>query len=190
MNCQSPSVRALEEALRKSLISRIRDIPQPPVTRPQYSNRASPRVAILFSGGVDCSLLARLAHDILPTDQVIDLLNVAFENPRALKAAKGRSGVHDSNPIKGQPVRANVNHRLIDGFDSTWRETEFVGDKSQPKTPYDICPDRITGRASFLELERLCPERTWQFVEGGFLSDFQLLYQSNMIRSSDQYSIH
>jgi asparagine synthetase B (glutamine-hydrolysing) len=39
-------------------------------------------MAILFSGGLDCTVLARLCHDILPAATAIDLLNVAFENPR------------------------------------------------------------------------------------------------------------
>ena len=45
------------------------------------------KLAILFSGGLDCTLLARLCHDILPDTMEIDLLNVAFENPRVVKAA-------------------------------------------------------------------------------------------------------
>ena len=44
-------------------------------------------LAILFSGGVDCTLLARLMHDIVSVEQDIDLLNVAFENPRVIRAA-------------------------------------------------------------------------------------------------------
>lgn len=40
------------------------------------------RLAILFSGGIDCTLLAAFADEILPKDEKIDLLNVAFDNPR------------------------------------------------------------------------------------------------------------
>ena len=36
------------------------------------------KLAILFSGGIDSSVLAVLADRILPIDQPIDLLNVAF----------------------------------------------------------------------------------------------------------------
>lgn len=43
-------------------------------------------IAILFSGGLDCTLLAHLANVALPKDQTIDLINVAFENPRVLAA--------------------------------------------------------------------------------------------------------
>ena len=41
--------------------------------------RKTDSVAILFSGGIDCSFIALLAHQILPQDVQIDLLNVAFE---------------------------------------------------------------------------------------------------------------
>lgn len=50
---------------------------------------ASPPVAILFSGGLDSTLLAHYAHLVLPPNESIDLLNVAFENPRVLKAKAG-----------------------------------------------------------------------------------------------------
>ena len=43
---------------------------------------ADARVAILFSGGLDCTVLARMTHDLVDQDQSIDLINVAFENPR------------------------------------------------------------------------------------------------------------
>ena len=48
---------------------------------------APTRVAVLFSGGLDCSVLARMLDDALPKEQEIDLLNVAFENPRVVQAA-------------------------------------------------------------------------------------------------------
>lgn len=68
--------------LRESLLVRIGNIPTPP-----SNTTVCARVAILFSGGLDCTLLARIAHDLLPEEQEVDLLNVAFENPRVLKAA-------------------------------------------------------------------------------------------------------
>lgn len=43
------------------------------------------RLGILFSGGLDCTALACLAHLHVPLHEPIDLLNVAFENPRTLK---------------------------------------------------------------------------------------------------------
>ena len=44
-------------------------------------------MAILFSGGLDCSLLAAVIQNILPHGDEIELLNVAFENPRVVQAA-------------------------------------------------------------------------------------------------------
>lgn len=76
--CQeSPSVQMLHQQLVESLRLRVLDVPIPP--------RASPtdaRIAVLFSGGLDCTVLARLTHEVLPPGQAIDLINVAFENPR------------------------------------------------------------------------------------------------------------
>ncbi|KAL8902314.1 MAG: hypothetical protein Q9192_000050 [Flavoplaca navasiana] len=81
-----PAVDALLENLRRSLAVRILAIPPLP-----SNSEASTKLAILFSGGLDCTLLARIAHDLLPQDQEVDLLNVAFENPRVVKAAGNTS---------------------------------------------------------------------------------------------------
>ncbi|KFB47237.1 AGAP010492-PA-like protein [Anopheles sinensis] len=40
---------------------------------------AHAKVGILFSGGIDCTILALLADDNVPTETPIELLNVAFE---------------------------------------------------------------------------------------------------------------
>ncbi|KIW18346.1 hypothetical protein PV08_02634 [Exophiala spinifera] len=80
------SVDGLLVHLRESLMLRSVDIRDH--SHPQMTADAA-KVAILFSGGLDCTLLARIIHEILPSDEVVDLLNVAFENPRSL-AAKGR----------------------------------------------------------------------------------------------------
>jgi hypothetical protein len=45
--------------------------------RPSYGCQ-HPKLAILFSGGIDSSVLAALADRILPINEPIDLLNVAF----------------------------------------------------------------------------------------------------------------
>ena len=81
LNCESPAVATLSEQLMKSLSLRIRDIPRPPAVLGNTT-----QIAILFSGGLDCTVLARLSHDVLPLNQDIDLLNVAFENPRIVNA--------------------------------------------------------------------------------------------------------
>lgn len=116
----SDSVDLLLEHLSKSLQLRVQNVP---VHTALHTQANSARVAILFSGGLDCTLLARVTHDFLPMDQSIDLLNVAFENPRTIKASKGTS-----------------------------------------TDPYEMCPDRRTGRASFAEFMEICPNRQWRFV--------------------------
>lgn len=113
------TVSALSSHLSASLQLRVTNIPN-------HDRRCLPseaNIAILFSGGLDCTLLARMTHDLLPLEEQIDLLNVAFENPRTL-----RSSTNDS------------------------------------ASPYEICPDRITGRKSFTELANVCPQRIWRFV--------------------------
>ena len=76
----------LANYLKASLRLRVEHIPVPPCKQAD-----PPRLAVLFSGGLDCTLLARIAHDIIPKHLEIDLLNVAFENPRVTKAAAENS---------------------------------------------------------------------------------------------------
>lgn len=72
--------RSLEDTLFEA--TKIRVLNLSDTTRP--TNEA--RVAVLFSGGVDCATLAAMAARALPEQEPIDLLNVAFESPRILKA--------------------------------------------------------------------------------------------------------
>ena len=81
----SNTVALLEHHLKGSLSLRVQNIPN---HNPMILPDEAPKVAVLFSGGVDCAVLARIAHDILPQHFEIDLLNVAFENPRTVAAAK------------------------------------------------------------------------------------------------------
>ena len=115
----------LEQLLRSSLSPRILGIPVPPFVGTTDLHAPAPRLAVLFSGGLDCTVLARLAHDLLPSTEGIDLLNVAFENPRIHK--------HAANDADAQAV-------------------------------YELCPDRATGRSSYDELQRVCPDRDWRFI--------------------------
>lgn len=72
----------LLQRLQSSLSLRTYGIPLPP-----SQSVAPTRVAVLFSGGLDCTVLARILHDTLSKEQDIDLLNVAFENPRVIQVA-------------------------------------------------------------------------------------------------------
>ncbi|KAJ5280959.1 hypothetical protein N7478_006331 [Penicillium angulare] len=126
LTLDTPFIQELETKLRGSLSLRIDDVPEPP----GFIKGQNAKVAVLFSGGLDCTLLARLAHDILPSDDPIDLLNVAFENPRVTAAAAASNQQNPSSPI----------------------------------SPYEACPDRITGRSVHLELQKTCPDRNWRFI--------------------------
>src|SRR4051794_32040995 len=85
------SVQILEAELRESLSLRVQDVPVPPDVQKPIQEPQITKVAVLFSGGLDCSVLARITHDILPLEESIDLLNVAFENPRVILAAERQS---------------------------------------------------------------------------------------------------
>ncbi|KAK3323702.1 asparagine synthase-domain-containing protein [Cercophora scortea] len=119
----SPSVGMLRQQLVDSLSLRVLGVPRPP----SADTTGNTRVAVLFSGGLDCTVLARLTHELLDPDQAIDLLNVAFENPRVVAQLKK---------------------------DGHGELTDF----------YEACPDRMTGRKSHAELQRVCPGRTLRFV--------------------------
>lgn len=109
--------------MQRSLYLRTAHIREAVQSTSATSSAQEAKVAILFSGGLDCTILARMCHDLIPLSEGIDLLNVAFENPR-------------------------IHSNLADNV-----------------SPYELCPDRVTGRASFAELKRVCPGRRWQFVE-------------------------
>lgn len=116
-------ITSIHASLRKSLETRVQHVRESMEPATADSEIASARIAILFSGGLDCTILARLCHELLPINQSIDLLNVAFENPR---------------------IHSNLDNGV---------------------SPYELCPDRITGRASYAELLRVCPGRYWRLVE-------------------------
>ncbi|KAK3486125.1 asparagine synthase-domain-containing protein [Neurospora hispaniola] len=134
LSATSPSVAALKQQLIDSLSLRVLNIPQPPnADRVAHDTR----VAVLFSGGLDCTVLARLAHEVMDPEQGVDLLNVAFENPRVV--AQLRKDHAKNNGGNGEVD--------VDSIDF-----------------YEACPDRITGRKSFAELQRVCPGRAFRFV--------------------------
>ncbi|KAJ3545305.1 hypothetical protein NM688_g5640 [Phlebia brevispora] len=102
-------------------------------------------VAVLFSGGIDSTMIAYLAHWHIPPDEPIDLLNVAFENPRKmLVRAEGNIG--------GLPKREKK-QKLKNGTDYSAIEVDYS------------VPDRVTGLQELEELRSLCPGRIWNFVE-------------------------
>ncbi|CAG9098104.1 unnamed protein product [Plutella xylostella] len=88
-------------------------------------------VGILFSGGLDCTILAFLADKYVDKDQPIDLINVAFSKDD-----------HNAN--------------------------------------YDV-PDRLTGKQSLKELQKICVSRKWVFREVNITkNEFQELQKSTI----------
>jgi asparagine synthetase B (glutamine-hydrolysing) len=152
IDVQTASVQNLRQHLSKSLKPRILNIPLPP----NHSSITSVRIAVLFSGGLDCTVLARMAHDLIPLDQQIDLINVAFENPRVVKAAKNAALLAKKTP---EEPSLQANEQMQDS----------PTDPSPDLSPYEACPDRETGRKSFQELRSVCPNRIWHFVPVSYL---------------------
>ncbi|KAJ8612611.1 hypothetical protein MRB53_037347 [Persea americana] len=96
--CTSPSVSRLEMLLRDSISLRINSIPRSSELEIRAAGETATesvtacpvdvvvggkaRVAVLFSGGLDCSVLTKLIDAALQPTEAIDLLNAAFYNPR------------------------------------------------------------------------------------------------------------
>ncbi|THH31989.1 hypothetical protein EUX98_g2193 [Antrodiella citrinella] len=100
---------------------------------PQSSDKGKARVAVLFSGGIDSTVLAFLAHRYVEPEEPIDLLNVAFENPRKiLVKAEGNIG-----GLPKREKKAKLKDRL---------------DYSTVNIQYDV-PDRLTGRQEVTQVE-------------------------------------
>jgi asparagine synthetase B (glutamine-hydrolysing) len=149
LNGSSKIVLRLRHRLCESLKLRVLDIPVPPA----LSTDQNIRVAVLFSGGLDCTVLARMIHDILPSDQDVDLINVAFENPRVVQAAaKSRKQTASNSKTDEAEVYMNGQNMLVDGSPSRYL------------SPYENCPDRETGRKAFKELQAICSARKWRFT--------------------------
>ncbi|KIJ68621.1 hypothetical protein HYDPIDRAFT_179694 [Hydnomerulius pinastri MD-312] len=141
----SDAMDQLISHLDKSVMLRVKDIPQ------ATSDKGKTRVAVLFSGGIDSTMLTFLAHRHIPIDEPIDLLNVAFENPRKVR-------VQVNGNIGALPKRERK--RLLKAAAESNGST--VEDREQSSY---MVPDRVTGLQEVEELRRLCPGRVWNFVE-------------------------
>lgn len=150
----SSAVEDLIFHLDRSVALRVRNIPSqsadsPSIDKPRPGSPVFARVAVLFSGGIDSTICAFLAAKHVPLDEPIDLLNIAFENPRKIRAqVDGNVGgikkkrlnvVQDDRPVGG---------RVLERYD-----------------PGYLVPDRSAGLYELEELRSLCPGRQWNFVE-------------------------
>ncbi|KAI0048394.1 hypothetical protein FA95DRAFT_1588690 [Auriscalpium vulgare] len=141
----SSAVDSLFAHLDQSVSQQVCNIP--PVL-PRSGSRAA-RVAVLFSGGIDSTMLAFLAHRHAPLDEPIDLLNVAFENPRKIR-------VQLEGNVGGMTKKEK----------KTRARKEAAGETVEGSYDHDyLVPDRVTGLREVEELRRLCPGRLWNFVE-------------------------
>ncbi|GAA6013581.1 hypothetical protein JCM10207_004781 [Rhodosporidiobolus poonsookiae] len=170
----------LERAVR-ARVSTVPPVPPPP----------DARIGVLFSGGIDCTTIALVADRVMPEGEAIDLINVAFENPRKIRAKEGANGgkkakkggkgkerdddameLDEASPAPETPSSMAEDAVEVDPSDPT----EAAGDASAASFPashpppppnstiYDV-PDRLTARASWDELKRLKPNRRWNLVE-------------------------
>ncbi|KAF8167897.1 asparagine synthase-domain-containing protein [Crassisporium funariophilum] len=134
------AVNNLVRNLERSVSLRVSDIPS------SRDRQGKARLAVLFSGGIDSTILAYMAHKYIPLNEPIDLLNVGFENPRKIRIQnQGNVGGLPKRNRKGKPPRT----------------VNIVNDKYAAY----MVPDRVTGLAELEELRRLCPGRVWNFVE-------------------------
>lgn len=118
----SKHVDKLLELLKKSIEIRLK-------AKPNYCRNClnlsiktvcnHSKIGILFSGGLDSTILAKITDEFIPNNEPIDLINVAFE-------------------------KATINSKIKPNFD---------------------VPDRKTGRQALQELQKLTPNRTWNFIE-------------------------
>ncbi|RVD81528.1 uncharacterized protein DFL_009390 [Arthrobotrys flagrans] len=158
LSLESPPVSRLYDLLYDSLRLRVQNVPLHSIPLvPGHEGKLRPsKVGILFSGGVDCTMLARIVHDILPFEEPIELLNVAFENKRVLNAAFA-----EARKVK----RSKASTPATNGAESECNALEDVDTISTLNSIYDVCPDRQTGRKSWSELQIVCPTRDWRFRE-------------------------
>lgn len=86
----------------------------------------------------------------VPLDEPIDLLNIAFENPRKIR-------VHVDGNVGGfKKKKKKLNASQNDG--------PIEGPVSERYDPDYLVPDRSAGLCELEELRRLCPGRQWNFV--------------------------
>jgi hypothetical protein len=85
----------------------------------------------------------------VPLDEPIDLLNVAFENPRKIRAQ-----------VDGNVGSIKKKKRL-----NALQDDKPVGERVLERCDPDyLVPDRSAGLYELDELRSLCPGRQWNFV--------------------------
>ncbi|KAK8845569.1 hypothetical protein IAR55_006284 [Kwoniella newhampshirensis] len=85
-------VETFTKMLRDGVRRRVENIPTP-------SHPADSRVAVLFSGGIDCTFLAYLLHQCLPPTDPVDLVNVAFGPSPKAPVIQGKGKDEEIPPV-------------------------------------------------------------------------------------------
>ncbi|ORY52910.1 adenine nucleotide alpha hydrolases-like protein [Rhizoclosmatium globosum] len=171
----SPPTEAAQEALdtfTKNLSNSVAARVQTIVQQAKLKNEEQEPLAVLFSGGLDCMVLAALAAKSLPAGSSIDLLNVAFDNPRVRKAAADAVLLQSKKDKKaGKKVKGKKGPTAEENQDNAVTEpvVPVVSESNPPSATYPshlfAVPDRKTGRKGYEELKRTYPEIIWRFVE-------------------------
>ncbi|KAG0240272.1 hypothetical protein BGX31_002139 [Mortierella sp. GBA43] len=139
MKAITDTIAVLGDSVRR----RVQDIPRTGLPH-------DARVAILFSGGLDCLCLAAFADRYLPQGEAIDLLNVGFENPRSVRAKAAEEALAQK--------RLNKQGASTSNSGSSSQSARTIESKF-------TVPDRVTGYESLAELRAIAPHRNWNFVE-------------------------
>ncbi|KAG5859279.1 hypothetical protein JTB14_017982 [Gonioctena quinquepunctata] len=98
----------LKILLEKSLYRRISTIPK--YCKNCIGSQIScshPLVGILFSGGIDCSILALLADKFIERSRPIDLFNVAFDEVNSFKTPDRQSGLETLEELRSCVLKGN-----------------------------------------------------------------------------------
>ncbi|KAF7244998.1 Asparagine synthetase domain-containing protein 1 [Varanus komodoensis] len=141
-------IDVLSSAVKRRVLCLVRD-PETLKGETSGAGLRNPHVAILFSGGIDSILIAALADRHVPSEEPIDLLNVAF-----------RMTDHGSQN-RSIRKRSKEKTRLTLGQECLNSSTVTA---NGCLSSFNV-PDRITGRAGLEELKHISPSRSWNFVE-------------------------
>ena len=103
-----------------------------------------------------------LASRYIPLGEPIDLINVAFENPRKMQAKASLKAGVPKKPLSAPGSSKKAKFLPLRNSGHIMTSTEKNG--SYNETNIYMTPDRETGIEQLEELQRVCPGRIWNFV--------------------------
>ncbi|KAG0713301.1 Asparagine synthetase domain-containing protein 1 [Chionoecetes opilio] len=108
-----------------------------------------PRIAVLFSGGLDSAVLALLLDSCLPTEESIDLLNVAFPNRVCFSGNAGGKSKAKHKPDNTPAMNFEVPDRIAGR--ECWQQLQQL----RPHRDWNFVEIDVTGDELSLERERV-----------------------------------